>query len=287
LDGCDLELAGEQGLDESAVAAADLAHSLRRAVGELPAGQREAVRLFYFHDLTYEEAADALGIATGALKIRLHKARAALRFRFRLEDGATGGGAPGATRHTMAVHEAGHAVVHWLHGGTVRQISIAPVPGVEIAGRAEGDRGACGRGPELPVRDALQTLMGGEAATVVRGGRVPAAWSASDRAMAAALARRLTDGDEVEVALIVESAWTAARDRLAEGRAWERVQRVAQALVARRRLDGATCWPSSASGGRPSSGRRRRACGARCASASSGATATSPSSPPSRRPAPG
>jgi hypothetical protein len=223
------------------VAAGELTRSLQRAVDELPVGQRDAVRLFYLQDLTYEEAADALGIGTGALKVRLHKARAALRHRFRLEDGAGDGEAPrgeGARRQTLAVHEAGHAVVHWLHGGTVRRIALAPVSGVEVADGGEGGRGVSGHGPAMPARYALQAMMGGEAATLVRGARVPAAWSASDRAMAAALARRLTGGDAVEAALLVEDAWAAARDRLAEGRAWARVQRVADALVARQRLDG-------------------------------------------------
>jgi hypothetical protein len=115
-------------------------------------------------------------------------------------------------------------------------ISIAPVSGVRLAGRATGGWSRAD-GPEMPVRDVLQTIMGGEAATLVRGGRVPAVWSASDRAQAASLASRLTGGDAVEAALIVESAWTAARDRLADRRTWERVQRVAEALVQRERLE--------------------------------------------------
>jgi hypothetical protein len=139
--------------------------------------------------------------------------------------------------HEAAVHEAGHGVVHWLYGGVVGGISIAPVSGVQLAGRAAGGWSRVD-GPEMPVRDALQSIMGGEAATLVRGGRVPAVWSASDRAQAAALASRLTGGDAVEAALIVASARTAARGRLEDGRTWERVQRVAAALVERRQLDG-------------------------------------------------
>jgi bifunctional DNase/RNase len=52
---------------------------VRRAVGRLPAGQRAAVVLFYLAGLAHREVAAALGIGIGAVKTRLHKARAALR----------------------------------------------------------------------------------------------------------------------------------------------------------------------------------------------------------------
>jgi RNA polymerase sigma-70 factor (ECF subfamily) len=54
---------------------------VRAAIAELPRGQREAVTLFYLAGLTHAEAAEHLGIAPGAVKTRLHKARASLRAR--------------------------------------------------------------------------------------------------------------------------------------------------------------------------------------------------------------
>jgi RNA polymerase sigma factor (sigma-70 family) len=65
------------------VEAAELAERVRAAIAELPAGQREAVTLYYLAGLTQAEAAAHLGIPPGAVKTRLHKARASLRVRLR------------------------------------------------------------------------------------------------------------------------------------------------------------------------------------------------------------
>src|SRR4051812_27864900 len=54
---------------------------IRRAIAALPPGQRDAVALFYLAGLTHAEAAEHLGVPAGAVKPRLHKARATLRRR--------------------------------------------------------------------------------------------------------------------------------------------------------------------------------------------------------------
>ncbi len=59
--------------------AAELRARVRRAVDGLPRGQRAAVTLFYLSELSHAEVAAQLGIAPGAVKTRLHKARRALR----------------------------------------------------------------------------------------------------------------------------------------------------------------------------------------------------------------
>jgi RNA polymerase sigma factor (sigma-70 family) len=64
---------------ERAAEERDLAVAVRMAVASLPAGQQAAVLLFYLSGLTYAETAAALGVPAGAVKTRLHKARAALR----------------------------------------------------------------------------------------------------------------------------------------------------------------------------------------------------------------
>lgn len=66
---------------EDVAEAADIATRVRRAVADLPAGQRSAVVGFYLSGLTYQETAASLGIGVQALKTRLHKGRAGLRAR--------------------------------------------------------------------------------------------------------------------------------------------------------------------------------------------------------------
>jgi hypothetical protein len=57
---------------------ADTAARVRDAIAALADGQQDAVRLFYLQGLSHREVADELGISVGAVKARLHQARAAL-----------------------------------------------------------------------------------------------------------------------------------------------------------------------------------------------------------------
>jgi RNA polymerase sigma factor (sigma-70 family) len=61
-----------------AAEAADTAARVRGAIGALANGQQDAVRLFYLQGLSHREVAAELGISIGAVKARLHQARAAL-----------------------------------------------------------------------------------------------------------------------------------------------------------------------------------------------------------------
>jgi RNA polymerase sigma factor (sigma-70 family) len=56
----------------------EVAATVKHAVAELAPGQREAVLLFYWQGLTQAEVAAELGISLGAVKARMHQARAAL-----------------------------------------------------------------------------------------------------------------------------------------------------------------------------------------------------------------
>jgi RNA polymerase sigma factor (sigma-70 family) len=70
-------MSDEPGPDERAELA-ELAAGVRAAVAHLADGQREAVYLFYLQGLTHREVAAELTISVGAVKARLHQARAAL-----------------------------------------------------------------------------------------------------------------------------------------------------------------------------------------------------------------
>lgn len=65
---------------------ADDGGRLREAVAGLPAGQRQAVELLGFQELSLEEAASRTGRTKVALKVNLHRALKALRDRIRDRD---------------------------------------------------------------------------------------------------------------------------------------------------------------------------------------------------------
>lgn len=134
--------------------ATETALGVRAAVASLPAGQREAVVRFYFTGLTVAETAEKLGINKGAVKTRLHKARATLRRRLenvRKEDGMP------ATRNMDAVEvrvaavrrapaDAGGPKYHMLvleevGGGRRLPIWVGEYEGTAIALKKEGVEG--------------------------------------------------------------------------------------------------------------------------------------------------
>lgn len=57
----------------------DRAELVRRSVLSLPEKYRDALVLFYFHDLDVAEAARTLGLPEGTVKAQLHRGRAILR----------------------------------------------------------------------------------------------------------------------------------------------------------------------------------------------------------------
>lgn len=66
----------EAGLEED-----DLGRAVRRAVFALPAKYREALILFYFHDMNISAAAESLNVPEGTVKARLSRGREMLRGR--------------------------------------------------------------------------------------------------------------------------------------------------------------------------------------------------------------
>ena len=60
---------------------AERSEAVASAVSALPLRQREALILFEYEELSLEEIAEVTGLATGAVKARLHRARETLRVR--------------------------------------------------------------------------------------------------------------------------------------------------------------------------------------------------------------
>jgi len=58
---------------------AEVRHAVRRAVDDLPANQRMAVILSRFHELSYEEIAEAMSVSLEAVKSLLFRARENLK----------------------------------------------------------------------------------------------------------------------------------------------------------------------------------------------------------------
>lgn len=138
--------AGDAELDAMAALDASL---VRNAVARLPVGQREAVLLFYVEGLTQAEIAAQLDIAVGAVKARLHKARAALRDRLSSQMEArpmTAQRSPGRVEMTVSkvarLRKEGRGEYHVLilaevGGGRTLPIWIGPSEATSIALKLE------------------------------------------------------------------------------------------------------------------------------------------------------
>ena len=64
---------------ESQVMDAEFSAPIERAMAALPDKFRRVVELVDLHELSYQEAADALGIPVGTVMSRLHRARRNIR----------------------------------------------------------------------------------------------------------------------------------------------------------------------------------------------------------------
>jgi RNA polymerase sigma-70 factor (ECF subfamily) len=62
----------------AASAAGPVDIDLRRAIADLPDGQRRAIVLHHLADLTVDDVAEVLGVSAGTVKTQLHRGRARL-----------------------------------------------------------------------------------------------------------------------------------------------------------------------------------------------------------------
>ena len=66
-------------VEDGVLEAEDRGRTIRRAVFTLPAKYREALDLFYFHEMDVPAAAQSLGLPEGTVKARLFRGRELLR----------------------------------------------------------------------------------------------------------------------------------------------------------------------------------------------------------------
>lgn len=62
-------------LEEREIEERERARLVRRAVHSLPVKYRDAVTLYYFHEMDLRQAARSLGLSEGTVKSQLHRAR--------------------------------------------------------------------------------------------------------------------------------------------------------------------------------------------------------------------
>lgn len=74
------QIPGTADLEQDAVARDEQA-AVRRALAALPARYREALVLFYFHEMDIPAASQSLGVPEGTIKARLSRGREMLRQR--------------------------------------------------------------------------------------------------------------------------------------------------------------------------------------------------------------
>lgn len=116
---------------EQVLESRDLLRRVRAGLATLPAGQRRAVLLHYLDGLSCQEVAGLLGVSTGAVRVRLHRARAQLR-----ELLVTGPEIPGEEIQSAMKKERRPMAEVTLHDVLVRVLAEAPAA---EGGRLAGD----------------------------------------------------------------------------------------------------------------------------------------------------
>jgi ATP-dependent Zn protease len=142
------------------------------------------------------------------------------------------------TDEHLAYHEAGHAVVHHLQGGTIVRLSIArtdPKQGMHPAKQPTPTESA---DQQQALRNLIALLVAGEVAATIYGApeSVVEAGGRVDREHAIRRAAEV-GVDEAAARAMIDAEWPRVRDRLEDPTTWALVERVAEALVIRRTLD--------------------------------------------------
>jgi hypothetical protein len=142
------------------------------------------------------------------------------------------------TDEHLAYHEAGHAVIHHLHGGTVLRMSIERTDPKEGMHPAKQPTPAESSDPQKALLDLVALLVAGEVAATIYGApeSVVKAGGRVDREHAVRRAAEV-GVDEAATRAMIEAEWPRVRDRLKEPANWKLVESLAQQLVRQKVLD--------------------------------------------------
>jgi ATP-dependent Zn protease len=142
------------------------------------------------------------------------------------------------TDEHLAYHEAGHAVVHHLQGGTISRVSIVRADPKEGMYPANQPTPAESADQMKALRDLVALLVAGEVAAMIYGApeSIVQAGGRVDREHAIRSAAEV-GVDEAAARAMIEAEWPRVRDRLEEPANWKLVDSLAQQLVRQKVLD--------------------------------------------------
>jgi hypothetical protein len=138
----------------------------------------------------------------------------------------------------LAYHEAGHAVVHHLQGGTIVRLSIERTDPKQAMRPAQQPTPAENPDQQKALRDLVTLLVAGEVAATIHGApeSVVKAGGRVDREHAIRRAAEV-GVDEAAARAMIEAEWPRVRDRLEESANWKLVDSLAQQLVRHKVLE--------------------------------------------------
>jgi hypothetical protein len=142
------------------------------------------------------------------------------------------------TDEHLAYHEAGHAVIHHLQGGTIVRLSIERTDPQQGMHPAKQPTPAESTDQQQALRELVALLVAGEVAATIHGApeHVVTAGGRVDREHAIRRAAEV-GVDEAAARAMMEAAWPRVRDRLEEPATWKLVDSLAQQLVRQKVLD--------------------------------------------------
>jgi hypothetical protein len=142
------------------------------------------------------------------------------------------------TDEHLAYHEAGHAVIHHLQGGTIVRLSIERTDVKQGTHSAKQPTPAESADQQKALREVVALLVAGEVAGTIYGApeNVVRAGGKVDREQAIRRAAEV-GVDAAAARAMIEAEWPRVRARLEEPANWRLVDSLAQQLVRQKVLD--------------------------------------------------